>query len=303
MGHRKVVLIIPEEMVLEEYASPTEDPAGPDTGGRCVHKIGIYGWRKSCLYLLVLFLLATLVVNFALTIWIFRVIRFNTEGMGLLKVTSQGVRLQGVSEFLFPIYTQEIHSSEDYPLYVHSSQNVTLGACNGKGDVTGSLTVAPQMVKAYGQFLEFKSEKGESILSADDTQMKVGAEKLRVTGPSGALSEGSVETPLIRAENGEDLRLESPTRTLSMDAPKGVHIRAVAGSTEAISNMDIVLFAREGMLVLDAETVRLPKLPLGTGGKREPTQGLYEVCVCPDGRLYASAAGTGSTCHENSQDC
>ncbi|XP_061106498.1 LOW QUALITY PROTEIN: gamma-sarcoglycan-like [Conger conger] len=223
--------------------------------------------------------------------------------MGLLKVRSQGIKLQGVSEFLFPIYAQEIHSSEDSPLRVHSSQNVTLRACNGEGDVTGSLTLAPQMVEAYVQFLEVTSDKGDLILSADDTQMTVGAEELRVVGPGGALFENSLETPLIQAENYEDLRLESPTRSVSVDAPKGVHIHAVAGGAEAVSNTDILLHSREGALVLDAGTVRLPNLPLGTGGERGTVQGLYEVCVCPDGRLYASAAGTGSTCRENSRDC
>lgn len=35
------------------------------------------------------------------------------EGMGLLQVHSDGVKLEeGESEFLFPVYTQEIHSRE-----------------------------------------------------------------------------------------------------------------------------------------------------------------------------------------------
>ena len=45
-------------------------------------------------------------------------------------------------------------------------------------------SVAPRMVEAYAQFLEVTSDKGEVILSADDTQVAVGAEKLRVTGKS-----------------------------------------------------------------------------------------------------------------------
>lgn len=35
------------------------------------------------------------------------------EGMGLLQVHSDGVKLEeGESEFLFPVYAQEIHSRE-----------------------------------------------------------------------------------------------------------------------------------------------------------------------------------------------
>lgn len=34
------------------------------------------------------------------------------EGMGYLQVTEDGVRLEGESEFLFPLYAEEIDSRE-----------------------------------------------------------------------------------------------------------------------------------------------------------------------------------------------
>ncbi|XP_010156320.1 PREDICTED: gamma-sarcoglycan-like [Eurypyga helias] len=97
--------------------------------------------------------------------------------------------------------------------------------------------------------------------------------------------------------------LESPTRSLSMDAPRGINIKAQAGNIEALSQMDIKLHSSDGVLLLDAETVRLPKLPEGTRGGSGISQGLYEICVCPDGKLYLSVAGVGSTCQEYSRVC
>ncbi|XP_010295868.1 PREDICTED: gamma-sarcoglycan-like [Phaethon lepturus] len=97
--------------------------------------------------------------------------------------------------------------------------------------------------------------------------------------------------------------LESPTRSLSMDAPRGISIKAQAGNIEALSQMDIRLHSSDGVLLLDAETVRLPKLPEGTRGGSGISQGLYEICVCPDGKLYLSVAGVGSTCQEYSRVC
>nr|XP_032626861.1 gamma-sarcoglycan-like [Chelonoidis abingdonii] len=122
-------------------------------------------------------------------------------------------------------------------------------------------------------------------------------------GPEGDIFEHSVETPLVRAEAFKPLRLESPTRSLSMDAPKGINIKAQAGNIEALSQMDIKLHSSEGVLLLDAETVRLPKLPEGTRGGSDRSQELYEICVCPDGKLYLSAAGRYSTCQEYSHVC
>ncbi|XP_066555731.1 gamma-sarcoglycan isoform X3 [Amia ocellicauda] len=292
-----------EQMVREQYSSTTQGTSLPRPENQYVYKIGIYGWRKRCLYLFVLLMLIILVVNFALTIWILRVMWFNPEGMGLLRVTKEGLRLEGESEFLFPLYAKEIHSREDSSLLLHSSQNVTVNARNSDGDVTGRLSVGPQMVEAQGQSFEINSNSGKMLFSANEQEVVVGADKLRVTGPEGALFEHSVETPLVKAEAFKDLRLESPTRSLSLDAPKGVHIKALAGNIEATSQMNIMLHTSEGMLILDAETVRLPKLPQGTRGVPGNSQGLYEVCVCPDGKLYLSVAGVGSTCHEYSRVC
>lgn len=55
-------------------------------------------------------------------------------------------------------------------------------------------------------------------------------------------------------------------------------------------------------LVLDAETVRMPSLLLSEGGDSGNAQGLFEVCVCPSGKLFLSKAGVTSTCSEN-QEC
>uniref|UniRef100_UPI00398F0997 gamma-sarcoglycan isoform X3 n=1 Tax=Pristiophorus japonicus TaxID=55135 RepID=UPI00398F0997 len=250
------------QMVREQYLT-TQGSSLQTPENQYVYKIGIYGWRKRCLYLFVLLLLIILVVNFALTIWILKVMWFSTDGMGHLRVTENGIRLEGESEFLFPLYAKEIRSRMDSPLLVDSSQNVTVNARNSEGQVTGRLTV----------------------------------------GPEGALFEHSVETPVVRAEPFKQLRLESPTRSLSMDAPKGVQIKARAGNIEASSQRDIIFHTSEGMLVLDAETVKLPKLPHGTQGGSGSSQGLYEVCVCPDGKLYLSVAGVGSTCQEYSRAC
>ncbi|XP_074939767.1 gamma-sarcoglycan isoform X3 [Phalacrocorax aristotelis] len=279
-------------MVREQYTTTTPGTSLERPKNEYVYKIGIYGWRKRCLYLFVLLLLIILVVNFSLTIWILKVMWFSPifiarrrwsyhqtismilellmellgpdeTGMGHLRVTKEGLRLEGESEFLFPLYAKEIHSRVDSSLLLQSTHNVTVNARNSNGEVTGRLNV----------------------------------------GPEGALFEHSVETPLVKAEAFKQLRLESPTRSLSMDAPRGINIKAQAGNIEALSQMDIKLHSSDGVLLLDAETVRLPKLPEGTRGGSGISQGLYEICVCPDGKLYLSVAGVGSTCQEYSRVC
>lgn len=45
-------------------------------------------------------------------------------------------------------------------------------------------------------------------------------------------------------------RLESPTRSLSLNAPKGVHLKALAGNIEVASSMDVILQSAAGLVSL-----------------------------------------------------
>ncbi|XP_051535413.1 gamma-sarcoglycan [Myxocyprinus asiaticus] len=292
-------------MVREQYLTTTDDSGVLAPVTEYIYMIGIYGWRKRCLYLFVLLLLIILVVNFALTIWILRVMWFNSDGMGYLQVNTDGLRLEGESDFLFPVYAQEINSREDSALLVHSSENVTLNARNANGDVTGSVSVGPGQARGFGKHFNISSNHDENLFYADENGAVVGKGKLRVTGPEGALFEHSVRTPLVKAVLNKDLRLECPTRSLSMDAPKGVHVKALAGNADVTAHFDIRLHSTAGLLILDAESVRLPTLPVGEARTSGDSQGLYdmfEVCVCPSGKLFLSKAGVSSTCSEQ-QDC
>ncbi|XP_074535876.1 gamma-sarcoglycan [Halichoeres trimaculatus] len=290
-------------MVQEQYVTTTPYSNIPGSTPGHIYSIGIYGWRKRCLYLFVLLLIVILVVNFALTIWIFRVMWFNMDGMGHLQVDSQGVKLEdGESEFLVPLYAKEIHSRDDSSLLINSLENVSLNARNENGDVTGRMSVDTKEVNGHGQSLLLNSNNENMLFTADSEQTVIGPDKLRVTGPEGALFQHSVEVPQLKSEPLKDLRLESPTRSLSMDAPKGIHLKALAGNIEAASNMDVILQSSKGLLVLDAETVRMPSLPQSEGGVSGDAQGLFEVCVCPSGKVFLSKAGVTSTCSEN-QEC
>ncbi|XP_064190951.1 zeta-sarcoglycan-like [Anguilla rostrata] len=272
------------------------------------YPVGIYGWRKRCLYFFVLLLLVTMIVNLALTIWILKVMNFTVDGMGDLRITKQGVRLEGVSEFLLPLYVKEMQSRKDSPLVLQSDRNVTVNARNGLGQLTGQLTVGSEMVEAQCQRFEVRSSDGEKVLfSADEEEVSIGVEKLRVTGTEGVVFEHSVETPHVRAEPFQDLKLESPTRTLVMEAPKGVEISADVGDLRTTCRKDLLLQSTEGEIFLNANTIRLGNIPHGTPatplGPTYPKLTVFELCVCPSGKLYLSPAGTGSTCQSTSNVC
>ncbi len=96
--------------------------------------IGVYGWRKRCLYFFVLLLVIVLLVNLGLTIWILVVLRFNVvscllqlpvyvtayyniehqlqNGMGSLRLTDNGIRVEGQADFTGPLFANSISADQ-----------------------------------------------------------------------------------------------------------------------------------------------------------------------------------------------
>ncbi|KAM5312395.1 zeta-sarcoglycan isoform 2-T2 [Glossophaga mutica] len=262
------------KMTREQYILATQQNNLPRAENAQLYPVGIYGWRKRCLYFFVLLLLVTMIVNLAMTIWILKVMNFTV----------------------------------DSPLVLQSDRNVTVNARNHMGQLTGQLTVGADAVEAQCKRFEVRaSEDGRVLFSADEDEITIGAEKLKVTGTEGAVFGHSVETPHIRAEPSQDLRLESPTRSLIMEAPRGVQVRAAAGDFKATCRKELHLQSTEGEIFLNADTIRLGNLPTGSFSSSPSSsnarQTVYELCVCPNGKLYLSPAGVGSTCQSSSNIC
>uniref|UniRef100_A0A3P8UD60 Sarcoglycan zeta n=1 Tax=Amphiprion percula TaxID=161767 RepID=A0A3P8UD60_AMPPE len=239
-----------------------------------VYPVGLYGWRKRCLYFFLLLLLATMIVNLALTVWIIKVMNFSVDSL----------------------------------LVLRSEKNVTMNARNNQGQLTGQLTVGPEAVEAQCQRLEVRSSDGGKLLfTADEEEVVMTTEKFTVTGSDGAVFGHSVETPLIQARASEDLKLESPTRTLTMEAPRGVEVSAAKGPLKVSGRKDLQLESTEGEILLDANSIQLGSLPLGvyaaSAAQASEDQALYEVCVCPSGKIYLSPAESSSTCQAMSNIC
>lgn len=64
------------QMTREQYILATQQNSLPRTEHPQFYPVGIYGWRKRCLYFFVLLLLVTMIVNLAMTIWILKVMNF-----------------------------------------------------------------------------------------------------------------------------------------------------------------------------------------------------------------------------------
>uniref|UniRef100_A0A3Q3IID2 Sarcoglycan zeta n=1 Tax=Monopterus albus TaxID=43700 RepID=A0A3Q3IID2_MONAL len=261
--------ITQEQFILASQSLHLQRP-----GSDAVYSVGLYGWRKRGLYFFLLLLLVTMIVNLALTVWIIKVMNFSVDSL----------------------------------LFFRSEKNVTLNARNNQGQLTGQLTVGPEAVEAQCQRLEVRSRDGGRLLfTADEEEVIMTTEKFTITGTEGAVFGHSVETPLIQARASEDLKLESPTRTLTIEAPRGVEVSAAKGPLKVSSRKDLQLESTEGEILLDANTIQLVTLPVGiytaSPSQASQEQAIYEVCVCPSGKIYLSPAESSSTCQVMSNIC
>ncbi|CAK6982295.1 Delta-sarcoglycan, partial [Scomber scombrus] len=92
------------------------------------------------------------------------------------------------------------------PLFLQSSRNVSVNIVNSNNQLLTQLVTGSHGFKARGKMFEVKSTAGKLLFSADEQEVVVGAERLRVMGAEGAVFSKSVETPHVRAEPFKELR-------------------------------------------------------------------------------------------------
>lgn len=257
-----------------------------------IYKIGIYGWRKRCIYFLILLIMVITIINLSLVIWVMRVMDFNLDGMGKLRITDQGLKLyHGEAEFVNELRAKLIRPSQNSELTLQSTANVTVNARSEYGNITGQLFIGNDEVVARNQKLYIKTDQGKDILYADKDKILFASDKLEFSSPNGAHFSGSVETEYLRAPPRKDLRLASLTRSLYIDAPEGMTFRSAGGDVGITSFKDVTVKSIDGMIKLDGKKISFNNLrQVNSGGSPDPK--VREVCICPSGQLVLATAGS-----------
>ncbi|XP_037826004.1 myb-like protein Q, partial [Lucilia sericata] len=80
--------------------------------------LGLIGWRKKCLYTLLVLLMLLIIINLGLTLWILKVMEFSTEGMGQLKIVPGGIQLTGQALIMDMLRASTIRSRHGQPIAI-----------------------------------------------------------------------------------------------------------------------------------------------------------------------------------------
>uniref|UniRef100_A0A8R1E3U4 Gamma-sarcoglycan n=1 Tax=Caenorhabditis japonica TaxID=281687 RepID=A0A8R1E3U4_CAEJA len=228
----------PQNTVIHSTVKPVADAD--------IYRVGIYGWRKRFLYIFILILTIGIVLNLALTFWIMSVLDFSSDGIGALKIEDDGIRVEGRAQFDRPVHFSKLSTLDEETLTIDSFRGVNLQARNSHGDVASKFSLMPEgKAQVTCDRFEIFDEDQKLLFFADSDEIGLKLENLRILDEGGSVFEGAIQTSSIRPQPDSPLRLESPTRSVSIDAAQDIEVLAAAGEVSINSLLDISIASKQ----------------------------------------------------------
>uniref|UniRef100_A0A914YSZ7 Delta-sarcoglycan n=1 Tax=Panagrolaimus superbus TaxID=310955 RepID=A0A914YSZ7_9BILA len=263
-----------------------------------IYKVGIYGWRKRLLYVFILFLTLIIVLDIVLTIWIMVVLNFTPNGMGALKISNDNIRVTGKTKFEKPVQFSQISTENNEALTLESSLGVTLNAHNLSGDTTASLDLNTNgKVSATCERFEIFDRNNKMLFFADSNEVGLKLDSLRILDDGGSVFEGAIQTSLLRPEIDNNLSLESPTRSVKINAGQDIEILSNAGEFSLNTLLDINFNTKQGEIHFNGNNIFMSGLER-SHGRGNPQ---YQLCMCQNGKLFM--ASDNADCRADKNIC
>ncbi|ALC48182.1 Scgdelta [Drosophila busckii] len=253
------------------------------------------GWRKKCLYSIVVLLALLVATNLVLTLWILKVMNFTIHGMGLLKIVPGGIQLNGQAVFMDMLRASTIRSRPGHPLKIESARNFTINTRDDDGKLTNRIFLGHDRFECLAKQFRINDTNGRTLFAVNRSRVTVGAHSLRIEGEGGASFRGSVQTRHVRAEAAHALILDSPTREMSITAAKDITVMARGGGMEMWSLRDLTMKAHDGSLRFETSKIFMPNLRtaqpsiLGPSQPRDHNHRVFQLCACGNGKLFLAA--------------
>ena len=301
--------VTPSDVSGHLYNANPQSPPSISPPASSDVKIGIYGWRKRCLYLLILVIFIVAMLNLALTVWIIRVVHLSPDGLGPVEISDDSVLISGDAEFLGAIHASEIKGVSGAPLVVESANRLKIQAIdqnyNSDGSSCSRMTLDEDRMSVSTDDLWVKNCAGDTLLRArTGADLEIGAVDeevgVNVVGDGGATFKDGVITSKIEAPSTENLDISSRMNRIDISGTRGVGINAKFGGISLSAMDDVTIASKRGKLIFDAE-LRMMDLPLVGNEDKDSEIEAYQLCVCNDGRLYL--AGAKDFCGRNSDLC
>ncbi|VDM20456.1 unnamed protein product [Wuchereria bancrofti] len=261
-----------------------------DRGGYDFHRSppplqGATGWR--------LWLAKAMLVLFHLRTYRCRRIKLSVNcmdytGMGTMRIEDDSIRIMGEAQFDRPVHFAELSTADNEALTIDSYRGVFIKARNTSGYETSMLNMFQDgRMEAVCDRFEIYDNSRKLLFFAEPNEIGFKLENLRILDDGGSVFEGAIQTALIRPESDSPLSLESPTRSLNLEAGQDIEITSAAGEIQLSSLLDITINSKQGEIRLESNTIVLSGLP------RSEARGnaQYQLCMCQNGLLFMAVVG------------
>lgn len=91
-------------------------------------------------------------------------------------------------------------------MFAESFRNFTINTRDWDGKLENSFFLGHDKLEVRAHTFKIVDPHGNRIFSADKNEVSIGASTLRIDGDGGAIFRESVQTPIIRAEPGRELK-------------------------------------------------------------------------------------------------
>ncbi|XP_077555729.1 gamma-sarcoglycan-like isoform X2 [Haemaphysalis longicornis] len=213
------------------------------------------GWRKKMLYMLVAVTIVLTSLNASLLMWTIKVLDLSTDGPGVMSLTTGGMKVSGHGQFLDILTTKRIQNNmQAKGLLIESAGDVKLTSLNPQGRYHNSLSLGSGILESRGSHFLVRNPKDSVLFRSDPSEVVVATDNLRISTKAGFQLDGSLHAEVVRGSPSRDLKVESPTKRISVHGEEQVSMVARAGDTLVRSLQDIHLHTRKGQ-------VRFPGVP------------------------------------------
>ena len=126
--------------------------------------------------------------------------------MGQLKVVAGGLQLSGQALVMDILRASTIRSRHGQPILLESSRNISINTRDFEGKIENHLFLGHDKLEVLAHSLKIIDTHGSVLFSADKNEVAIGANSLRIDGEGGAIFRESIQTPVVRAEPGRELK-------------------------------------------------------------------------------------------------
>ncbi|KAF7493926.1 Delta-sarcoglycan [Sarcoptes scabiei] len=269
-------------LIRSSSIEKTLNPIGIET-----NEIGIYGWRKNMIFILLLFNIFLMALNLGLIFWIISVLRLTSYGFGGIefsKISSESIQMKNsvlIKKFLF---AKEIRSEDpnqfltiqslNNDLILQSNQqfhNEPFDNTHRSNQIILSndkITMKTNRFEIYNNedkvIFGLNSNNNDLVENLNESQSYL---TLRVNGIKFddinrlSLPITLQTTEIINSINDE-LRIFSPQGQLLLRGPESMLLESKLGDGSIVTFEDLKLKSNGGKIILDSDSIELKSLKI-----------------------------------------